>query len=103
MTDIVCHSIRLIYHPKKWKKTREILFEKGCKPDFRLVKSYLIISSPNSIGKMVENVVAEQLSQYWERYSNLQLGQTNGRKKRSAIDAVKTFVHTVQKEWEEQN
>ncbi len=53
------------------------------------------------MGQVVEKVVAEQLSQYCEKYSKLHPGQMGGRKERSAIDAVATLVHTVQEEWEE--
>ena len=53
------------------------------------------------MGKVIEKVVAEQLSQYCESYSKLHPGQMGGRKERSAIDAVAILVHTVQKIWEE--
>ena len=46
-------------------------------------------------------MVAQELSQYCEEFSKLHPGQMGGQKKRSAIDAVATLVHTVQKKWEE--
>ncbi len=49
------------------------------------------------MGKVVEKVVAEELSQYCEDYSKLHPGQMGGRKERSAIDAA----HTVQEKWKE--
>ncbi len=48
------------------------------------------------MGKVVEKVVAQELSQYCEKYSKLDPGQIGGRKKRSTIDAVTILVHTVQ-------
>ena len=53
------------------------------------------------MGKVVEKVVAEQLSLYYEKYSKLHLGQMGGRKKRSAINAVAMLIHTVQQRQEE--
>lgn len=53
------------------------------------------------MGKIVEKVVAEQLSQYCKSYSKLHPGQMGGRKERSAIDAVPALIHTIQESWEE--
>lgn len=53
------------------------------------------------MGKIVEKVVAEQLSHYCESFSKLHPGQMGGRKERSAIDAVAILVHTVHEKWEE--
>ena len=98
---MVYHAIRIGYHPTEWKKARGILLEKGGKRDFGLVRSYWVISLLNCIGKVVEKVVAKELSQYCEDYSKLLPGQMGGRKERSAIDAVAILVHTVQEKWEE--
>ena len=53
------------------------------------------------MGKIVEKVIAQELSQYCEEFSKLHPGQMGGRKKRSAIDAVATIVYIVQEKWEE--
>ena len=101
ITSMVYHAIRLGYHPTQWKRARGILLEKGGKRDFGMVRSYRVISLLNCIGKVVEKVVAKELSQFCEDYSKLNFGQMGGRKERSAIDAVATLVHTVQEKWEE--
>ena len=98
---MVYHAIQFGYHPTEWKRAHRILLEKGGKRDLGLVQSYRVISLLNCIGKVVEKVVARELSQYCEDYSKLHLGQMGGRKERSAIDAVTTLVHTVQKKWQE--
>lgn len=51
--------IRLPFY--RIKKTREILYEKGRKYDFELVKSYQVINLLNFIGKVVEKVIAKEL------------------------------------------
>ncbi len=74
ITSIVYHAVRLGYHPREWKKARGILLEKGGKRDFGLVRSYRVISLLNCIGKVVEKMVAKELSQYCEDYSMLHPG-----------------------------
>ncbi len=101
MTDMVYHAIQLGYHAKEWKKACGILLGKGDKRDFGLVRSYRVISLLNCMGKLVEKVVAEQRSQFCEKFSKLHLGQIGGPKKRSAIDAVTVLFHTVQERWKE--
>ena len=98
---MVYHAIYLGYHPMKWKKTRGILFEKGEKRDFGLVRSYRVISLLNCIGKVVEKVMVQKLFWYCEEYSKLYPGQMGGRKKRLAINAIATLVHTIQEKWDE--
>ncbi len=101
MTHLVYHAIRLGYHPTEWKKARGILLQKGGKRDFGVVRSYRVINLLNCMGKVVEQVVAKELSQYCEEYSKLHPGQMGGRRERSAIDAVATLLHTVQEKWQE--
>ena len=53
------------------------------------------------MGRVVKKVTAKELSWYCEDYSKLHPGQIGGRKKRPAIDAVATFIYTVQEKWQE--
>ncbi len=101
ITSMVYHAIQLGYHPMEWKRARGILLEKGGKRDFGLVRSYRVISLLNCIGKVVEKVVAKELSHYCEDYSKLHLGQMGDWRERSAIDVVATLIHIVQEKWEE--
>ncbi len=45
--------------------------------------------------KVVEKLVAQELSLYYEEHSKLHPGQMGGQKERSTIDAVATLVHNV--------
>ena len=99
--SMVQQAIRLGYHPKEWEKSRGILLEKGGKRDLSLVRSYRVISLLNCMGKVVEKVVANQLSDYCETFSKLHPGQMGTRKERSAIDTVAALVHVVQEKWSE--
>ena len=53
------------------------------------------------MGKVVEKVVANQLSDYCETFSKLHPRQMGARKERSAIDTVAALVHIVQEKWSE--
>lgn len=78
------------------KKTCRIPIEKGEKQDFGIVKSYPIINLLNYVSKLVEKVVAKELSQFYEDNSKLYPRQMGGWEERLVIDAVIIFVHTVQ-------
>lgn len=68
---IVYQSIRLGYLLKRQKKVCGILLRKVGKRDQSLLKSYRVISLLNCLGKVVEKIVAELLSKYYERFSKL--------------------------------
>ena len=93
---MVYHTLHLGYDFIKWKKTRGILFEKGGKRNFELIRSYQVINLLNGIGKIVEKIVAKELSHYCEKYSKLYFRQIKDQKERSAIDEVATLVYIVQ-------
>ena len=88
ITSLVQQTICLQYHPRSWRHAKGILMEKPNKRDRTLVKSYRVISLLNCLGKVVEKLVAEMLSQFCETKGSLHQGQMGGRKHRSAIDAA---------------
>ena len=75
ITSIIQQAVRLGYHPKSWKRARGIFLKKVWKHDYGLVRSYQVMSLLNCMGKILEKVIAEQLSQFCEAYSKLHLGQ----------------------------
>ena len=88
------------YHPQWWRHAKEILLEKLNKKDRTLVKSYWVISLLNCLGKVVEKVVAEQLSHFGEINGKLYKGQMGAKKHRSAIDTAVLLIQKVQEVWE---
>ena len=101
ITSLVQQAIRLHYHPQLWRHAKGILMEKPNKRDRTLVKSYRVISLLNCLGKVVEKLVAEKLSQFCEAQGKLHKGQMGGRRHRSAIDAAALMIHKVHKTWED--
>lgn len=74
MISIVQQAICLGYHLKKRKKARNILFEKGRKRDFSLVRLYWVIYLLNCIGKVIEKIVVNQVLQYCKTFFKLYPG-----------------------------
>ena len=99
ITSVVIQAIRLQYYPPQWRHAKWILLEKPNKRDHTLVKSYRVISLLNCLGKVVEKVVAEQLSQFCEANGKFHKGQMGARKYRSAIDAAALLTQKVQETW----
>lgn len=81
--------------PNEIEKTRGIFLEKKGKPDFRLIRCYRVINLLNCMSKVVKKVVAKVLSQYWDDYSKLHIGQIKKLKERLASDVVAILVHIV--------
>ena len=101
ITAIIQNAVRLHYHPKSWKQAQGILLEKNNKRDKSLVKSYRVISLLNCMGKLLEKVVAEELSLFCETHLKLHKGQMGARKNRCAIDATAIMIENVHESWDE--
>jgi ribonuclease HI len=100
--QLVRHCIRLQHHPARWKEAKGILLAKpGKLPEvYHTPKGYRVICLLNCLGKVVEKVVADELSITCETASLLHIGQMGSRKRRCAVDAVAIMVHHVQKAWD---
>ena len=48
------------------------------------------------MAKLVEKVIAEQLSQFSENFLKLHQGQMGPRKERCAVNAVASLIHEVE-------
>jgi len=90
-------------HPAFWKRESGVVILKPGMEDYTKLKSYRTISVVSCIGKVVEKVVAELLSDEAERRPLLCYGQFGCRNKRSAIDAVAIMVDSAHAAWEEDN
>jgi len=91
------------HHKAIWKRANWVVIRKPGKEDYTQLKSYRMISPLSCMGKVVEKVVAELLSDEAERRALLRDGQFGSRKKRSAIDAAAIMVDTAHAAWKEDN
>ena len=85
------------YHSKIWREDTEIILKKPDKSNYSIPKTYRIITLLNCLGKVAEKIIAVQLSYTAEINDKLlNFDQMEGRKQRSAIDAVLNLVHDAQ-------
>jgi hypothetical protein len=85
-------AIGLGKHPALWKPASRVVIHKPGNDDYPKLKAYRSMSLHSCMGKVVENVVPELLSEEDERRGLLNDGQFGSRKGRSAIDARAIIV-----------
>ena len=98
--DLVVHSFRLGVHPRVWKVARGVPIPKPKRQDYGLAKNYRTISLLNCLGKVVERVATELLSQHCEGEETLHEGQFGARRRRSAVEAVGRLIGWVESGWQ---
>jgi len=86
-------------HPAVRKRPSEVVIRKPGKDDNTQLKAYHSISLVSCMGKVVEKVVAELLSEGAEKRGLLSDGQFGSRKGRSAIDAAAIMVDRAHASW----
>jgi len=93
-------AIRTGRHPAVWMQASRLVICQPGKDDYTQLKAYRSISLLSCMGKVVETVVPELLSEKAERRGLLSDGQFGSRKGRSAINAGAIMVdraHTAGK------
>lgn len=94
-------SVSSGYQPKCWKTAKGILLPKPNKPDYSIPKAYRVISLLECLGKVVEKVVAERISNYCEQKDIFHKGQFGCRKQRGTQDALSQLVDFTQQAWKQ--
>ncbi|KAF7573996.1 hypothetical protein PtrM4_056190 [Pyrenophora tritici-repentis] len=84
------------YHPRCWKAATGAILKKPSKPDYSIPKAYRVITLLNSLGKILERIIAKRLSSLAETTDLLHSSQIGGRNKKSAIDAAFLLVDQIQ-------
>jgi len=92
-------AIRTGRHPAVWKRASRVVIRKPGKDDYTQLKAYRSILLLSSIGKVVENIVAELLSEEAEERGHRSDGQFGSRKGRSGIDAAAFMVNRAHTAW----
>ena len=86
-------------HQTVWKQGSGVVFRKPGHDDYTTLKAYRSISLLSCLGKVVEKVAAELLSEEAERRGLLSDGQLGTRKGRSVIDAAAIMVDRAHAAW----
>jgi ribonuclease HI len=92
-------SLDLGYHPKAWRTAAIVVLRKPGKPDYTIPKAYRPISLLNTLGKLLEAVVAKRLSFYAEKYNLLPDTQYGARPGRSTEQALLILVNAIWTAW----
>src|SRR5436190_10883865 len=82
------------YHSKCWKKAIGVILKKPNRKA-TIPKSYRIILLLNCLGKVAEKIIATRLFFLTESTNLLDSDQINGRRQKSAINAVLSLVHDI--------
>jgi len=99
MVRLTKAAIRTGRHPSVWKRASGVVIRKPGKDDYTQLKAYRSISLVSCMGKVVEKIVAELLSDEAERRGLLSDGQFGSRRGRSAIDAAAIMVDRAHAAW----
>lgn len=79
VTGIFTASINLGHYPQQWKVAKIVVLRKPGKGDYPCPAAYRPISLLNTLGKLLEAVVARRLSYYAEKHKLLPDTQFGGR------------------------
>lgn len=99
ITHIFRKSVELGYYPKRWKQARIVVLRKPGKPDYTVPGAYRPISLLNTLGKILEAVMARRLSFWAETYKLLPETQFGGRPGRYTEQALLVLANAVDRAW----
>ena len=99
LTELFNACISLGYHPKRFKESTTIVLRKPQKPRYDTPKSYRPIALLNTMGKLLEKLVANRISKAAEDFNLLPEEQMGARPKRSTISAVELLTEQIHTIW----
>jgi Reverse transcriptase (RNA-dependent DNA polymerase) len=91
-------TVRIGYHPKAWKEAITLALRKPNKEDYTVIGAYRPIALLNTMGKLLELVMACKLSLLIENNSILletQMGVRKGRLIETALQLLTEQIHTI--------
>ena len=99
ITKIFRAATALGHHPKAWRRAVIVVLRKPGKPDYTVPNAYRPISLLNTLGKLLESVMARRLTYYAERYNLLPDTQFGGRPGRTTEQALLILTEAIMKAW----
>ncbi|KAF7118717.1 hypothetical protein CNMCM5793_008337 [Aspergillus hiratsukae] len=99
IAGIFTASVKLAYHPKRWRRAKIVVLRKPGKPDYSNPGAYRPISLLNTLGKLLEAVVARRLSYLAEKHSLLPDTQFGGRPGRTTEQALLVLSNAIDRAW----
>ncbi|CEJ62845.1 Putative Reverse transcriptase [Penicillium brasilianum] len=99
ITGIFNASVNLGYHPRQWRTAKIVVLRKPGKPDYSIPGAYRPISLLNTLGKLLEAVVARRLSHLAEKHGLLPDTQFGGRPGRTTEQALLVLSNAIDRAW----
>ncbi|KAI1001176.1 hypothetical protein K3495_g7023 [Podosphaera aphanis] len=87
------------YHPKRFKESTTVVLRKPQKPRYDTPKAYRPIALLNTMGKLLEKLVANRISKAAKDYNLLPDEQMGARPKRSMISAAELLTEQIHTIW----
>lgn len=99
ITSIFTKSVEFGHYPSQWKRARIIVLRKPGKPDYAEPGAYRPISLLNTLGKILEAVMAKRLSFWAETHKLLPDSQFGGRPGRNTEQALLILANAIDRAW----
>ncbi|KAJ6436234.1 reverse transcriptase [Purpureocillium lavendulum] len=99
LTRIFNQSLSLGYCPQHFRNSTTIVIRKQGKDDYTIPKSYRPIALLNTIGKVMDAIIATRLSYIAETYQLLPATHMGGRKLRSTEHALHYIIEKIYDAW----
>jgi ribonuclease HI len=100
ITYLFTKSVQLGYYPDQWKRARIVVLRKPGKPDYTVPGAYRPISLLNTLGKILEAVMARRLSFWAENHKLLPDTQFGGRPGRNTEQALLVLANAIDRAWQ---
>ena len=98
LTPIFQACVNLAYHPRAFKGAHTITLKKTGKEDYTTPKAYRPIALLNTMGKILESIMAQRLTNMAEAHDLLphnQMGARRGRGTDTALQLLTEQIHTI--------
>jgi len=99
MTAIVKASIRIGTHHPRWKSSLVVVIPKAKKPSYSDPKAWRPIQLLDTLGKLIEKIMAKRIIYEIGRHNLTPLEQFGGCSNSSCYDAITSLTHDIQTAW----
>src|SRR5579859_383311 len=96
-------SINIGHFPTPFKTTTTVILRKPTKPDYTKPNAYRPIALKNTLGKVIESIMAETLSYLAETHQLLPSQHYGGRPGRTGEDAMVLLEEKITHAWKEED
>jgi hypothetical protein len=103
LTRIFNQSIQLGYCPSHFRESLIVVLHKPGKDDYSVPKAYRPIALLNTLGKIMDAIVARRLSYLVETHHLLPQTHIGGRKARSTGHAIHVIIEKIYEAWNHPN